>query len=303
MVTSPKAPLRSRTVGFPESGSDLGFPLEVFPIPLRLKRWLAYTPPVSVYLQARPGFEDAALPGSVPGCRPRPGPPSAQSPFAPSRRYLGGDGIECHLEGHYPLFVAHTGSCARPKPSRRLPALTTVGGSLQVAASPCWVMVLPDVISASLSQDAWARIPAGRRVHLPVSSPTSSAFPKSCRWVGFPHSSAERLHKRAGLSRSSPFFTFRPPGLFATQVSPTAATQKPQGSRDFYARAEHAPSPLRASGMLAVRTRQLTAEDFHLLDLQPCRPLPGLSPAGTMSLCTAHLVHYTYRVRQHSPIL
>ncbi len=45
MVTSPKAPLRSRTVGFPESGSDLGFPLEVFPIPLRLKRWLAYTPP------------------------------------------------------------------------------------------------------------------------------------------------------------------------------------------------------------------------------------------------------------------
>src|SRR6516162_9365252 len=32
--------------------------------------------------------------------------------------------------------------------------------------------------SASLSQDAWAMIPAGRRVHLPVSSPTSSAFPK-----------------------------------------------------------------------------------------------------------------------------
>jgi hypothetical protein len=82
----------------------------------------------------------------------------------------------------------------------------------------------------------------------------------------------------AGISRSSPFLTFRPPGLFATQVSPTAADLNPQGSRDFYARAEHAPLPLRASGMLAVRTRQLTAEDFHLLDLQPCRPLPGLEP-------------------------
>ncbi len=88
----------------------------------------------------------------------------------------------------------------------------------------------------------------------------------------------------AGISRSSPFLTFRPPGLFATQVSPTAAARKPQGSRDFYARAEHAPLPLRASGMLAVRTRQLTAEDFHLLDLQPCRPLPGLAPAGTTDL-------------------
>lgn len=47
--------------------------------------------------------------------------------------------------------------------------------------------------SASLSQDAWAQIPAGRRVHVPVSSPPSSAFPKSRRWVGFPHRSAQRL--------------------------------------------------------------------------------------------------------------
>ena len=43
-LTFPQAPLRSRTVGFPESGSDLGFPPEVFPKHVRLKRWLAYTP-------------------------------------------------------------------------------------------------------------------------------------------------------------------------------------------------------------------------------------------------------------------
>jgi hypothetical protein len=45
----------------------------------------------------------------------------------------------------------------------------------------------PDVISARLSQDAWGLIPAGRQGRLPVSSPTSSAFPKSRPWVGFPH--------------------------------------------------------------------------------------------------------------------
>ena len=183
----PRPPYDPGRSDFPSPVLTLAFPWKSS----RSRRGLSagsHTPlPVSVYLQARPGFEDAALPGSAPGCRLGPGPPSAQSPFAPSRCYLVGDDIECHLEGRYPLFVAHTGSCVRPKPSHRLLALATVGGSLQVAANPCWVMALPDVISASLSQDAWARIPAGRRVHLPVSSPTSSAFPKSCRWVGFPH--------------------------------------------------------------------------------------------------------------------
>src|SRR5215468_4298334 len=46
---------------------------------------------------------------------------------------------------------------------------------------PALVAQFPDVISASLSQDAWAMIPAGRQVHRPVSSPTSSAFPTSLR--------------------------------------------------------------------------------------------------------------------------
>jgi hypothetical protein len=31
-------------------------------------------------------------------------------------------------------------------------------------------------------------IPSGGRVHMPVTSPTSSAFPKSRQWVGFPES-------------------------------------------------------------------------------------------------------------------
>ena len=45
--TFPQAPLRSRTVGFPEYGSDPGFPLKVFLHMRKLKRWLAYTPLIS----------------------------------------------------------------------------------------------------------------------------------------------------------------------------------------------------------------------------------------------------------------
>ena len=52
--------------------------------------------------------------------------------------------------GHYSSFLAHTGSCVRPSPSRRLGG-PSYAGSLQVVASPCWGMALPDIISAILA--------------------------------------------------------------------------------------------------------------------------------------------------------
>src|SRR5262245_28904024 len=64
---------------------------------------------------------------------------------------------------------------------------------------------------------------------------------------------------------------FRPPSLLATQIVPTADLQcRCQGGRGVYIRAERSSLPPRASDMLAVRIGQLTAEVFHLLDLQPC---------------------------------
>ncbi len=130
-------------------------------------------------------------------------------------------------------------------------------------------------------------IPSGCRVHLPVTSPTASAFPKSSPWVGFPNRSAKRL-RAAGFSRPSPFLTFRPPGLLATQVSPTAAPQRPQGSRDFSTRANHTSLPMHASGMLAVRIRQLTA--VGLSPPKTCSLVgryPGFEPA-TLRLTATH---------------
>ena len=52
-------------------------------------------------------------------------PPSAQSPFARLGRYLRRGSVLHYLEGHYPFVSAHTGSCARPNPSRRFQPYTT----------------------------------------------------------------------------------------------------------------------------------------------------------------------------------
>ena len=62
--------------------------------------------------------------------------------------------------------------------------------------------------------------PSGCRVHLPVASPTSAAFPK--RFGGSASPKFPRKETLCGMS----FEIVRPPGLFATQVSPTAAPIK-----------------------------------------------------------------------------
>src|SRR5215475_12825017 len=50
-------------------------------------------------------------------------------------------------------------------------------GSVQVAVSPCGEEDLPDVVSAHPSLRAWTPPPAALEVHVPVSSPKTSAFP------------------------------------------------------------------------------------------------------------------------------
>jgi len=67
---------------------------------------------LSFTCETRPIFHDTAYPGSESGAGQ--GPPGAQSPFAPSGMML-----PSPMET-LPPIIAHTGSCARPKPSRRL---------------------------------------------------------------------------------------------------------------------------------------------------------------------------------------
>ena len=68
--------------------------------------------------RSRPIFNGHGDPGSESGAGQ--GPPGAQSPFARTRCYLARRGVSHLVRGHYPSFIAHTGSRARPKPSRRL---------------------------------------------------------------------------------------------------------------------------------------------------------------------------------------
>jgi len=150
-VTFPRAPLQSRKVGFPDSGFDLGFPRKAFPRRVKLKRSLAIhpnpfwftsqlvlnimAPPTCVVDHARTAKCPELLCPSqallMTGWR-----------LAPPRRALP------LLPRSYELMRQTSSllwnSCIH----------TYLPRSLQVAANPCWKPVLPDVISASLSQDA-----------------------------------------------------------------------------------------------------------------------------------------------------
>jgi hypothetical protein len=95
-------------------------------------------------------------------------------------------------------------------------------------------------------------IPSGCRVHLPVTSPTSSAFPMSHLWVGFP----ELLRKETSCGGCFEIVAipYVQASWFASHPGlPYRCDHRvPQGSCDFYTRANHASLPLHASGMLAV---------------------------------------------------
>ena len=94
-------------------------------------------------------------------------------------------------------------------------------------------------------------IPSGCRVHVPVTSPTSAAFPKSRQWVGFPRIAPQRdfvrrVFRDRRYSLRSGLLVCSPPR------SPLPLRLMAQGSCDCYTRADHASLPVRASGMLAV---------------------------------------------------
>jgi hypothetical protein len=112
-------------------------------------------------------------------------------------------------------------------------------------------------------------IPSGCRVPSPVSSPTSAAFPK--RFGGSASPKCPREETLCGMSPEIVAIPYVQASWFVRHpdLPCRCALTGSQNSRDFYTRANHASSPTRVSGMLAVCYRQLTAE--------------GLSPSQTCS--------------------
>ncbi len=124
MATFPEAPLRSRTVGFPESGSGLGsarhFSGRAFLHGAKLRCWRILRPDAVEF--APPFRHDAgpAEPSSASGCVPIIVATECPEPLCPERVLPAPGRPRRPPGGRYPLVVAHTGSCARPSPSPRL---------------------------------------------------------------------------------------------------------------------------------------------------------------------------------------
>jgi hypothetical protein len=155
-VTFPRAPLQSRKVGFPDSGFGLGFPPEAFPGQVKLKRSLACTPthsglPLDSSLKSwflRHYAVDHVRTAKCPEllCR-------SQALLATGWRQAPPGRTLPLLLRSYEL-MRQTSSLLRNSCIH-----TYFRRSSQVAASPCWEPVLPDVISAILSSDAWPSTP------------------------------------------------------------------------------------------------------------------------------------------------
>jgi len=190
-------------------------------------------------------------------------PPSAQSPFARCRSYRHPRDVYRLLRGHYSPVIALTDSCVdptrspllRPKPRSRslcrvrpAPAAGGTFPTLSLRILPC--------VPGPLSRRS-------RGVHLPVSSSTSSAFPRTLSRSASRVNPSKRFHDGSPFSRLQPFryvqalrFARLPDRSYRCRLSP-------QGSRGFYVRAEHASLPPHASDMLTTRPGNWWCGDLH----------------------------------------
>src|SRR5262249_34333036 len=145
----------------------------------------------------------------------------------------------------------------------RASVLPSATKSLQVAVSPCQEEDLPDVISAHPSLRAWTSTPAAPKVHMPVSSLRTSAFPPF--GPGRRSTMSVQRLQYGALFEAVVISSCSGPQVCSPPRSLLPIRHTPYGSRDFSIRASHGLLPPHAPDMLAVRIGQLTAEDFHLI--------------------------------------
>jgi len=149
-------------------------------------------------------------------------PPGAQSPFAQLRVLPACCKVViAPFQRHYPPFFAYTGSCARPNPSHRLRLSPYTAGPCRLLSVPAGRWPFPTLGPASLSLDAWTCAPAAPKVHVPVPSFGTSAFPTCSLWIGYRKISHQAASRRERFSGPSSFLMFRPPVLLATLTAPT----------------------------------------------------------------------------------
>jgi len=222
LATSLQAPLRSRTVGFPESGSDLGSTTHrAFPSAVELKCSVHIRPPIHWFaMRARSCCEDGLSSALCP--RTTLERPSAQSPFA-QRRFRNVGEMSLHLlERRYPFFIARTGSCAEPIP---FPSLWS--NLVPVIFAGCYRPLLAIGPSRRYLCESFLRCLGpyhdGLQVALTCYFPCSIGLPQKSYRSAYREIPLKRLHSGVNFRGCSHFVMFRPLGLLATLVAPTTA--------------------------------------------------------------------------------
>jgi len=193
--------------------------------------------------------------------------------LCPVLHYLHWRGVSHLLGGRCPSLIAPTDSCAKPVWLSPPSVFSLVRGVLAGRSQP----PLPTGSSRRYLCESFL----GCLIPYP-GGPTECFYlflllwhrPSPKKETGrLPQFLANTTFHEADFRGCRYFFMFRPPSLLVSQIVPTAAVL-PQGSRDFYFRAERASLPPHAPDMLTVRIQAINGtETFTLLDSQPCRLL------------------------------
>jgi len=172
--------------------------------------------------------------GEIPALRPGTmlvvRPPGVLSPFAstaalPSSR----EAFKRFLREHYFSFVARTDSCANPS-SLFSPSGVPLVREVFAGCTPCCEWDLPDVISANPSLDARPPTPAVPQGAHACFFPCVIGLPRVYTRSASRDFPLKRLRSGWAFRSCRHFVMFRPPGLLAPPVVPTAvqpATEQP----------------------------------------------------------------------------
>jgi len=210
------------------------------------------------------------------GCSPVPA--MTESPFAWLGRYPAQESVVRSLDRRYPTLLAPTDSCARPQASGTL----CLRSEAPVFAGCCETL-LAGGPSRRYLRKSFPRC----LVPYPGASPGAPTryFPGDLGLYQLGNGSATRTHAVRRLLYGGPSrgcrhsLMFRPLGLLATQVAPTAGPHRDSGQPWLLRPSISRFVTLPCLGYASRPNRAIDGVGTHTpLDLRPCRPLPQ---AGT----------------------
>ena len=146
-------------------------------------------------------------------------PPSVQSPFAQCRSLFIGETCFVPCEDITPRSSLLRTHAPIPCDSPLLRPWPRSWSLRRLLPAPAATGIFPTLFSASPSEDAWALTTTVCRLHLPVTSPATLAFPRKGSGSAYREYPLKRLLSGANFRGCSHFVMFRPLRLLATLVA------------------------------------------------------------------------------------